>query len=358
VRPPPLLIRRIVIDPVWIPLAVLLAAVFAAVALVTVPFGRRRRIPRLALMAALYLLVDAGLIVACAALWGRQPIAARRSAGWADAHEQVLRRALALLMAAAWPLLGFRVRPEELPGRGSLPAGRPLLVLARHGGPGDSFAIAELLLSRYRRRPVIVLKESLRWDPGLDVLLSRMPSCFLPASGPGRDLPARVAELAAGLTGGDALLIFPEGGNWTPGRHIRALTRLRARGRPAEAARAAANRHVLPPHPGGVLASLAVRPDLEVLIAAHTGLDDLVSPALIWRALPVTARPMVVRWWYFPAAGRPADPQRLQGWLDLQWTIVDSWIDARKARQAGLPAGAGLPPPALPPAADAAAGSG
>jgi 1-acyl-sn-glycerol-3-phosphate acyltransferase len=352
VRPPPLLVRRVVIDPVWVPLAVVLAAAFAVVALLGLPFGHRRRVSRLAAMAAVYLLVDAGMIIACAALWLRHPVASRRPPAWADAHEELLRRALARLMAAAGLLLGFRVSPEELPGRGKLPAGRPLLVLARHGGPGDSFAIADLLLSRYRRRPVIVLKEVLRWDPGLDVMLSRLPSCFLPASGAGRELPARVAACAAGLTGGDALLIFPEGGNWTPGRHLRALTRLRARGRPAAAARAAANRHVLPPHPGGVLACLEARPDLEVLIAAHTGLDDLVSPAQIWAALPVSDRPMVVRWWHFPAAGRPADPQRLQEWLDLQWTIVDSWIDARKSRPT-------LQPPAEPdPTAGAAAGPG
>ena len=356
-RPPPLVVRRVLIDPVWIPLAVALAGAFAVVALVTLPFGRRRRAPRLALMAAVYLLVDAAMLMVCAALWLRHPLASRRSAGWADAHERLLRRALALLMAAAWPLLGFRVRPEELPDPASLPASRPLLVLARHGGPGDSFAIAELLLSRYHRRPVIVLKETLRWDPGLEVLLSRMPSCFLPAGGAGRDLPSRVAAAAADLTGGDALLIFPEGGNWTPGRHIRALTRLRARGRPAAAERAAANRHVLPPHPGGVLACLAVRPDLEVIIAAHTGLDDLVSAALIWQAVPVRSRPMVVRWWHFPAASRPTEPERIQSWLDLQWTIVDSWIDARKARQPVQPEQVTLPP-AQTPAADAATGSG
>ena len=40
--------------------------------------------------------------------------------------------------------------------------GGPLLVLARHAGPGDSFALVDLLLSRYGRRPRIVLKEDLR----------------------------------------------------------------------------------------------------------------------------------------------------------------------------------------------------
>jgi 1-acyl-sn-glycerol-3-phosphate acyltransferase len=348
VRPPPLLVRRALIDTVWAPLAGLLAIIFALVALLTAPFGRRRRIPRLALMASVYLLVDAALVISCAALWVRHPLPGRRQGHWLTAHERLLRRALGVLISAAWPLLGFRVRLEELPSPATLPATRPLLVLARHGGPGDSFAIAELLLSRYGRRPVIVLKETLRWDPGLDVLLSRLPSCFLPARRPGRNLPARVAEVAAGLTDGDALLIFPEGGNWTPGRHIRALSRLRARGRFWAASLAAANRHVLPPQPGGVLACLAARPDLEVLIAAHTGLDDLVSPALIWAALPVRAHPMIMRWWHFPAASRPADPDRMQSWLELQWTIVDSWIDARKARSAS--------PAAPEPTTDAAAG--
>jgi 1-acyl-sn-glycerol-3-phosphate acyltransferase len=353
-RPPPLLVRRVVIDVVWVPLAVALAVLATALALVTAPFGHRRRLPRVALMAALYLLVDGALVVSCAALWVRYPIAGRRGRSWADAHEHLLRRVLALLIAAAGPLLGFRVQVEELPARERLD-GRPLLVLARHGGPGDSFAIAELLLSRYRRRPVIVLKEILRWDPGLDLLLGRMPSCFLPARGAGHDLPGLVAERAAGLTETDALLIFPEGGNWTPRRHLRALDRLRALGRPAAAARAAANRHVLPPRPAGVLACLSVRPDLEVVIAAHTGLDDLTSPALIWRALPVR-RPMVMRWWHFPESSRPA-ADRLQSWLDLQWAFVDSWIDARKARR-GAPAAVDGSPPAPQSAADAAAGPG
>jgi 1-acyl-sn-glycerol-3-phosphate acyltransferase len=353
-RPPPWLVRRAVIDVVWVPLALVLVVAAIPLALVTLPFGRRRRVPRLALMAAIYMLVDAALVVSCAGLWLRYPIAGRRRRSWDDAHERLLRRMLVLLIGVARPLLGFRVQVEESPACARL-AGRPLLVLARHGGPGDSFAIAELLLTRYQRRPVIVLKETLRWDPGLDLLLSRMPSCFLPARAAGRDLPGLVAETAARLTETDALLIFPEGGNWTPRRHLRALDRLRALGRPVAAARAAANRHVLPPRPAGVLACLSARPDLEVVIAAHTGLDDLTSAALIWRALPVSL-PMVTRWWHFPESSRPADAERLQSWLDLQWAFVDSWIDARKAQQSGT--AAGPLPPAAAAAADAPAGSG
>jgi hypothetical protein len=91
------------------------------------------------------------------------------------------------------------------------------------------------------------------------------------------------------------------------------------------------NPHVLPPRPAGVLACLAARPDLDVVVVAHTGLDDLVSPAQIWRAIPLTARPMTIRWWHEPAAAIPDDPDGRLQWLQVQWTILDSWIGARKA---------------------------
>jgi 1-acyl-sn-glycerol-3-phosphate acyltransferase len=332
-RPPHLLVRRTVLDPLWVPVAAALAALFLLVACATVvvaPLATRRRLTRLALFGALYVLVDAFLLVSCACLWLAHPVPARRGERWADAHAALLRRALAVLIASARPLFGFRVNVEELPAPESL-AGRPVLVLARHGGPGDSFAIVELLLSRLHRRPVIVLKDVLQWDPGLDVVLSRMPVCFLPARGTGRDLPGRIAAAARGLGKRDAMLLFPEGGNWTPRRHRNALARLWARGRRAAAARAAANRHVLPPQPAGVLACLGARTDLEVVVVAHTGLEDLVSAADVWRALPLTGRPMVMRWWQLPAADLPVDPDTRADWLDVQWAVVDSWIDARKA---------------------------
>jgi 1-acyl-sn-glycerol-3-phosphate acyltransferase len=337
-RPPRPLVRRAVLDPLWLPLAVSLAGLFclaAAASVLVAPLAKRRRVARLALFGALYVLVDAGLVVCCGYLWLRYPVPKRRGRDWAQAHVRVLRRALDLLVAASGPLLGFRALVEELPAPESL-AGRPLLVLARHGGPGDSFAIAELLLTVWKRRPVIVLKESLRWDPGLDVLLGRMPSCFLPARGRGQNLPARIGDLASGVDSDDAILLFPEGGNWTPRRHRNALARLWVRGRRTAAARAAANPHVLPPQPAGVLACLAARNDLEVVLVAHTGLEDLVSAADIWRALPVGDRPMVMRWWHPPATELPAEAGLQQDWLDVQWTVVDSWIDARKAaRQRG-----------------------
>jgi len=340
VRPPPTVIRRTVIDPAWLPLGIaasLLLLATAALAALAAPLTRRRRLLRLALFGALYLAVDVSLVVGCAALWLRYPVASQRDqARWSRSHQRLLDRGLSALVAAARLLLGFSVSVQEPPDR-DLIAGRPLLVLARHGGPGDSFALVHLLMSRYQRRPAIVAREELCWDPGLDLMLSRLPSCFI-RQGDGARMASRLTALAGRLDGQDAILLFPEGGNWTPVRHRRAIARLRRAGRRQAAADAESNPNVLPPRPSGVLACLAGRPDLGVLIVAHTGLEDLVSPATVWRALPVTSRPMTIRWWYEPAGTVPdADGDRRE-WLRLHWAIVDSWIDARKAARAGQPA--------------------
>jgi 1-acyl-sn-glycerol-3-phosphate acyltransferase len=335
-RPPPALFRRAVVDPVWVPLAVGLAAMLAALAVVATlvaPLSRRRRVPRLSLFGALYLTVNASLVLCCAGCWLRYPFPGRRDpARWSAMHLALLRRALAVVVAAAGKLLGFRVEVQEPPDN-HLIIGRPLLLLARHGGPGDSFALVELLMSRYRRRPAIVLKETLRWDPGLDVVLGRLPGCFIGRRDRSK-APERLAALARTMRSDDAILLFPEGGNWTPGRHRLAIARLLHAGRRQAAADAAENRNVLPPQPTGMLACLSGRPDLTIAVAAHTGLEDLVSPAHIWQALPVTGRPMLVRWWFQPARSLPGTEDGRRNWLRLQWALVDSWIDARKAARA------------------------
>lgn len=331
-RPPPTAIRRAVIDPLWPPIAAVMALVFllvAAVSALAAPVTKRRRALRFALLFALYLILDAGLLLGCAALFLRYPVPRRRDpATWSHRHEVLLRRTLAVLLAAARRLLGFRVEVEEPPDLERL-AGHPLLVLARHGGPGDSFALVEMLMSRYHRRPTIVLTERLQWDPGLDVVLGRLPSCFVRRGR--RDwITARLTKLASQMNADDAILMFPEGGNWTPGRHRRTIARLTGAGRRRAAADAASNPNVLPPHAAGVLACLKGRSDLNVAVVAHTGLEDLVTAGAIWRAVPVT-EPMMIRWWYEPARELPRSAARRRDWLRLQWAIVDSWIDARKA---------------------------
>ncbi|MGO8886825.1 MAG: 1-acyl-sn-glycerol-3-phosphate acyltransferase [Streptosporangiaceae bacterium] len=348
-KPPPAGIRRVIVRPLWLPVAVVLSLIFVLIAAVTViatPLSRHRRPMRLALFAVVYVFADVCLLVAATGLWLRHPLRGRRvEERWTAVHIGLLGWALSLIVAAGRPLLGFHVELEEPPDAAVI-NDRPLLVLARHGGLGDSFTLVHLLLSRYHRRPVVVLKDTLQWDPGLDTVLTRLSACFLPARlKAGHDAAGQLAERARDLHGSDAMLIFPEGGNWTPRRLRQAIARLRRDGDHRAASDAATNAHVLPPRPGGVLACLAARPDLDVIVVAHTGLDDLVTVRQVWDALPLTGRPMTIRWWYEEAPAERVDSGERYQWLRAQWAIVDAWIDARKAREsAGEPAGS---PPVL-----------
>jgi 1-acyl-sn-glycerol-3-phosphate acyltransferase len=202
----------------------------------------------------------------------------------------------------------------------------PVLALARHGGIGDSFTLVWLLAGRYGRRPRIVLKDILLWEPLIDVALTRMGACFLPPAGRREQaLETRVAAIAADLRPGDALLLFPEGGNWTPRRRHAAMARLWAARKPQAARQAALFEHVLPPRAGGVLACLDVIPDIPVVVMAHTGLDKVTTAGELWGALPFQAE-MSIRWW--PAAPAPATEDDRLAWLTREWAVVDQWIDA------------------------------
>ena len=80
-RPPHVLIRRAIVDPLWLPVAATLIVALTLVAAVTGlawPLDRRQRSPRLALFAAVYIFADASLVVAAAVLWLRRPVAAWR----------------------------------------------------------------------------------------------------------------------------------------------------------------------------------------------------------------------------------------------------------------------------------------
>jgi 1-acyl-sn-glycerol-3-phosphate acyltransferase len=283
---------------------------------------------RLARFALAYLRLDVWLVLAGAGLWLRRPLRRGTEARsrWTEAHCRLLREALLHLLAIAEATVGFRL--EIHPGRPpETDPDRPLIVLARHAGPGDSFALVWLLLDRLGRTPRVVLKDVLLWDPGLDVVLTRLAGCFLSSrSGAGDDNAERVAELAESLGRRDALLLFPEGGNWTPGRHRRAVRRLLRAGRRRAARRAAARPGVLPPRPAGTAAVLGARPDAEIMVVAHAGLDRLTGPGSVWRAIPFDATPMRVHWWRVPRDEVPTVPDEVTSWLDTEWDRVARWV--------------------------------
>lgn len=312
---------------------VVLAAGFAittVIGAIISPLARRRRLLRTAAFGLAYCATEVAVIVAAAMLWLRRPRLGRwrwgSEAAWVASHQALLAAALGAVLGAADRCFGFEVVLADSPEPAALKTPPPVLVLARHGGPGDSFALVHLLLTRYHRRVRIVLKEILQLDPVLDLLLNRLDCCFLPARrGSGEDLAERLAGMARRMAAGDALLVFPEGGNWTPERRRRAIRRLGVDQGPEAARTAALMTNVLPPRPAGVLACLDARPELSVVVVAHAGLDRVVRIGQAWDQMPFTT-PMTVRAW--PAAAVPDGKDAQLTWLTTEWATVDEWVEA------------------------------
>jgi 1-acyl-sn-glycerol-3-phosphate acyltransferase len=309
-----------------------LCAVVAVVGLVLAPFNRQRQLLRVGAFGTVYFGVESVVLVVTFVAWVTRR--AHPRAWWQDYHYRLLRWVLGTILEAARRCCGFVVTLEEPPVPGPLSDREPVLVLARHGGIGDSYSLVWMLLDRYDRRVRIVLKDMLQWEPLLDVILNRLDCCFLPAgASAGEQLARRLGRLTRDLGPRDALLVFPEGGNWTPGRWSRAIRRLRTDRKDRAASTAALMSHVLPPRPAGVLACLDARPGLAVVIVAHTGLDTLTAARQLWRAIPFT-EPMTVRCW--PPSAVPEGEEARVRWLTTEWAVVDEWIDAHAPESAGV----------------------
>src|SRR5262249_19138268 len=158
-----------------------------------------------------------------------------------------------------------------------------------------------------------------------DVVANRVPNVFINHAKTGERLFVdQIERLAGGLDAAGALVIFPEGGNWTPNRWQRGIARLEQLGRRDLAARArpmpnllaprglrglgagdrAARARQMPTFPaprgGGAFPAIAACPSADVIFVAHAGLDRLVTVADVWRNLQV-GQTIRARWWRVPA---------------------------------------------------------
>jgi 1-acyl-sn-glycerol-3-phosphate acyltransferase len=330
VLPPPW-VRRLILAPGMVVLTVLaftLVPVWLLAAAVASPLLPGRFRPLRALFVLLvHLALESVLLVALFALWILSGFGlVLRSAPFQRLHYRLVRFYLSQMFSLCQVVLRVRVAVEG-PAPGSY-TGRPLIVCCRHAGPGDSFLLVHALVNWYDREPRIVLKDTLQWDPAIDVVLNRLPSRFIrPGHDPEQTI-AHIAELATALDDNDAFVIFPEGGNFTPRRRERAIARLHRLGLHRRAERAAGMMHVLAPRPGGLLAALAAAPQADVVWVAHTGLDDLAGVADVWRALPMD-RAIQMRWWQVPAGEVPRGPDAQTEWLFAWWERIDGWIAAQ-----------------------------
>lgn len=342
--------RRIVIHPlmwftgVWLlAVAIPVGLIILAVSSYLVP--GRLRVLRLLGFAIVYLSLEVVGITLAALTWVLSGFGVALRRDWfVELHYRILAMLLRILYWFAARLFALTVDDEgpELPGDDGDPTTteHPLLVLSRHAGPGDSFLLVHELLSWQGRRPRIVLKDTLQLDPVIDLYLNRLPMRFVdPTSGDQAETLAAISKLAATMRDRDALLIFPEGGNVTPMRRLRAIERLRRSGRDAAARRAEGIQHLLPPRPAGVASALAANPGLHVVVVAHTGLDRLNTPRDIWRELPVS-KTLHLRWHVIPGSVVPVELEGLSDWLFTEWERMDRWVSEHQdpgSARGGIP---------------------
>lgn len=328
---PPRIVRRVVLAPLVFLVATVIVAVSPialAAAFVADLFLRGSwQALRLVALGIVFAALEAVVLLALLLLWIASGFgAALRSRAFQQAHYWLTRVWLASMAAAAVRLLQLRIEVEDRPE----PRAGPVLVFCRHAGPGDSILLAHTLLSAFRRRPRVVMKAALQWDPAIDVIGNRSPNAFIrPHSEDPEDHVRAIERLSRGLGDRDALVLFPEGGNFTERRRLAAIASLKRKGMREEAEQAEKMLTVLAPRPGGALTAIRTAPDADVVFVAHTGLEFMNSLVATWRILPLEG-PILARYWRIPPGEIPDEHDERVDWLYAWWGRVDTWIRDRR----------------------------
>ena len=342
---PPRWIRRLTVAPAVVAAAVLLVwtmPLLLLLVLLTSRFARIGRLPRALWMVVVILVWEATALVVLFGTWIASGFGLATHTGvFRNIHYRLIGRFLEVLFRQIrWALrLNIQVIDENPVGEAG---DAPVIVASRHAGPGDSFILVHVLLNRLRRNPRIVMKDMLQWDPVLDVIAHRLPTVVLHPTpfqtglvhAHGTKPAERIATMASDMGKGDALLVFPEGGKFTPRRKASRIQQLTDDGHEALAARADRMRHVLAPRPGGIFAAVNASPGAGVLFVAHTGLDRLVTLKELWQALSVD-KTIVLKTWYVHPAEIPADFEQRIEWLFGWWERIDQWIGESGSRTPG-----------------------
>jgi 1-acyl-sn-glycerol-3-phosphate acyltransferase len=303
---------------------------------------------RLAAVGLSHLIFEAMGVLCLFGLWlVSLPGGGIRSPAAQERHHRFVRWWLAEVIRTTGSLVGIVVEIEDR----RPPQAGPVLVFSRHAGPWDSFLLAHSLVHDYRRRPRLVMKAAMQWSPVIDIVGNRLPNRFIRPRGVGAAafIP-QIEELAKGLGDHDALVIFPEGGNFSVRRRLAAIERLVREGHLQHVDDARHLTNLIAPRPGGVMAAMRGAPDADVVFVAHTGLEPLTSLAELWRRVPLHD-PLLGRYWRMPATDVPAGEQERVDWLFAWWERIDTWIAEHRlpevptAVMADPPPGSGAPEP-------------
>ena len=318
---PPKLVRRLVIAPlvalVEIALAVL-TPLLLLLAVLASPVAGGLRPVRFVMIVISFAVHHLLAMLACLALWPAR--------GNQRAHYAVMRWFVDGVYRTIVKLAHVTVHYDEDPEtRAVLEArDRPVLVLGRHAGEGDTILVIRDLLVRYGRGPRVVLHEKLRLDPLIDVLGDRLPNRFVDPRG--GDIERDIAAMAAELPPQGALVIFPEGVNFSERARQKSIDRLERAGRTRQATAARAMRHVSAPRPGGALAAVEATPDLAVVVMGHAGFPMGLRET--WDLLP-HHQPVEIGIWGIEPPPAAAEPDDRIHWLFEAWADLDAWIQRR-----------------------------
>jgi hypothetical protein len=323
-HPPPLIVRRLVLAPLVVLLCVVLTLaspfLLLATLVVDVLWRGGLGLTRLAAFCVVYLVCEAAMILALVVLWLASGFGLARLEA---AHYSLVRGWLRAISAAASSLLGLRIEVVDPP----VPRPGPLLVFGRHAGAGNSLMMIRMLMLRYGRRPRVVMLAFLQWDPVIDVVAHRVPSLFIEhdPEQSGHFVEA-IGQLAGGMGDTDALVLYPEGHDFTERLRVKVIASLRRRGHHRAADRAESWEYVLPPRHKGPLAAILGAPNADVVLVAHTALEEVGSFRELHNRLPLE-RPIQAHYWRVPAAEVPHEREALIAWLYGWWQTIDDWIE-------------------------------
>ncbi len=234
--------------------------------------------------------------------------------------------ASSLYRAGVWLFsLKLEIEGEEVTEPG------PMMVFSRHVSPIDNL-LPVALISDFRQIQLRwVINRSLLRDPCIDIVGNRLPNCFVAnSSGDSEAEIRRVDALGRNLGPRDGVLIFPEGGLFTPSKRERVLRRLESQGSPL-LERARSMQNVLPPRLGGSMALLAAARDVDAVFLAHTGLEGATEYHSILRG-GLVGRTVRVKMWRVPSSQIPSTNESRIAWLFDQWAAVDRWVEANKSQ--------------------------
>ncbi len=314
---------------VALPLAVATAPIWIVLAVAADVVGRLWRFPtvRLGLFFLVYLVHQWAGVGWAAWLTVRQRLSGRPDL--ADFRDTQLWWAASLLRWARRLLnVDFSIdhASNDLE---SLPPG-PFAVLSRHASMVDAVLPIVLVVGQMRRYAHYVLKDELLWDPSINIYGQRLGNWFVTRGSRTEDDLEGIAQLASDAQPNSGLVIFPEGTYATPSnrrRVISSLTRKVEAGELEAEVVEYANRlkALLPPKPAGTMALLANRPDADVVLLGHVGLEGVAEVRGLRRRLPLS-HPVAIRWWTYQRSQIPDDLDKLEAWLQQRWLELDRWV--------------------------------